>query len=123
MRKKTKRIPNKNDYGKTSFKDTKDKNRKKIVSSKISKFANSFRIPDDIEDAKLNKCPKCSSDMMQHPSLLSMSLSSSSSYDTGNIRKINIEDQDANFVFKFSSCKNCGYSEFYLHNKGSGTKV
>jgi predicted Zn-ribbon and HTH transcriptional regulator len=114
MRKKTKRIPDKNNYGKTSFKDTNDKNRKKIVSSKISKFANGFRIPDDIKDAKLNRCPKCSSDMMQHPSLLSMSLSSSS-YDTGNMRKINIEDQDANFVFKFKSCKKCGYSEFYLH--------
>ena len=60
--------------------------------------------------------------MMQHPSLLSMSLSSSS-YDTGNMRKImrkiNIEDQDANFVFKFKSCKKCGYSEFYLHNSES----
>ena len=123
MRKKTKRIPNKNDYGKTSFKDTKDKNRKKIVSSKISKFASGFRIPDDIEDAKLNKCPKCSSDKMQHPSLLSMSLSSSSSYDTGNMRKINIEDQDANFVFKFKSCKKCGYSEFYLHNRRSSSGV
>jgi hypothetical protein len=55
MRKKTKRIPDKNNYGKTSFKDTKDKNRKKIVSSKISKFANGFRIPDDIKDAKLNR--------------------------------------------------------------------
>ena len=122
MRKKTKRIPDKNNDGKTSFKDTKDKNRKKIVSSKISKFANGFRIPDDIKDAKLNRCPKCSSDMMQHPSLLSMSLSSSS-YDTGNMRKImrkiNIEDQDANFVFKFKSCKKCGYSEFYLHNSES----
>jgi predicted nucleic-acid-binding Zn-ribbon protein len=66
----------------------------------------------------LNKCPKCSSDMIDHPSLLSMSLSSSS-HDTDNMKKINIQDQEANFIFKFKSCKNCGYSEFYLHNSGS----
>jgi predicted nucleic-acid-binding Zn-ribbon protein len=116
MSKGTKRIQNKDHHEKST------KERKRIVSSKISKFANGFRIPDDIEDAKLNRCPKCSSDMMQHPSLLSMSLSSSS-YDTGNMRKINIEDQDANFVFKFKSCKKCGYSEFYLHNSGSNSRV
>ena len=89
-----------------------------MVSSKISRFANGFRIPDDMEDTKTNKCPKCSSAMIQHPSLVSMPLSSSS-YGSDNMRKINIEDQDANFVFKFKSCKKCGYSEFYLHNSES----
>jgi hypothetical protein len=29
-----------------------------------------------------------------------------------------IEDQDADFVFKFISCRNCGYSEFYLVGGG-----
>jgi predicted nucleic-acid-binding Zn-ribbon protein len=113
MRKRTKKIQNKG-----SFKSAKDKKSKQIVSSKISKFASGFRIPDDDK----SKCPKCLSDMMRHPSSVSMPLSSSPD-DTNNIRKINIEDQDANFVFKFRSCKNCGYSEFYLHNKGSGTRV
>jgi predicted nucleic-acid-binding Zn-ribbon protein len=60
--------------------------------------------------------------MVQHASSVSMPLSSSPD-DTSNMRKISIEDQDANFVFKFKSCKNCGYSEFYLHNNGSGTRV
>ena len=31
---------------------------------------------------------------------------SSASHENGNMRKINIEDQDANFVLKFKSCKN-----------------
>ena len=88
------------------------------LSSKISRFASGFAIPDDAK----SKCPKCSSDMIRHPSLVSMPLSSSPD-DTNNIGKINIEDQDANFVFKFSSCKTCGYSEFCLHNKESGTRV
>ena len=69
-----------------------------------------------------SKCPKCASDMIKHPSSVSMSLSSPPN-DTSNMRKINIEDQDANFVFKFKSCKKCGYSEFYLHNKGGSTRV
>jgi len=55
------------------------------------------------------KCPKCSSDMIQHPSLLSMPLSSSS-HSTYNMKKLNVEDQDANFIFKFKSCKHCGYA-------------
>ena len=94
---------------------TRTKERKRIVTSKISKVANGFKIPDDMEDNKLNKCLKCSSDMIQHPSLVSMALSSAS-HENGNKRKINIEDQDANFVLKFKSCKKCGFSEFYLHD-------
>ncbi len=73
-------------------------------------------------NATISKCPKCSSDMIRHPSLVSMPLSSSAD-DTSNMRKINIEDQDANFVFSFISCKQCGYNEFYLHNKGSSTGI
>jgi predicted nucleic-acid-binding Zn-ribbon protein len=84
----------------------------------MSKFASDFRIPDDDK----GKCPKCSSEMIPHPASISMSLSSSPD-EKSNMRKINIEDQDANFVFKFRSCKNCGYSEFYLYNKGSGTRI
>jgi predicted Zn-ribbon and HTH transcriptional regulator len=113
MRKRTRGIQDKG-----SSKRAKDRKGKKIVSSKISKFASGFIIPDDAK----SKCPKCSSDMIQHPSLVSMTLSSAS-HENGNMRKINIEDQDANFVFNFSSCKNCGYSEFYLHNKGNSTRV
>ena len=113
MRKRTRGIQDKG-----SSKRAKDRKGKKIVSSKISKFASGFTIPDDAK----SKCPKCSSDMIQHPSLLSMPLSSSPD-DTSNMRKINIEDQDASFVFKFSSCKKCGYTEFYLHNKGNSTRV
>jgi predicted Zn-ribbon and HTH transcriptional regulator len=64
------------------------------------------------------KCPKCSSDMIQHPSLLSMPLSSSS-HSTYNMKKLNVEDQDANFIFKFKSCKHCGYAELYLTNSGN----
>ena len=81
------------------------------LSSKISKFASGFIIPDDAK----SRCPKCSSDIIEHPSLVSMPLSSSPD-DRSNTRKINIEDQDANFVFKFSSCKNCGYiaSSIYI---------
>ncbi|MBV9178745.1 MAG: hypothetical protein JO297_17100 [Nitrososphaeraceae archaeon] len=69
----------------------------------------------------ISKCPKCSSDMIQHPSSVSMPLSSPAD-EMNNTRKINIEDQDANFVFKFSSCKKCGYSEFYLHNSESNSR-
>ena len=60
---------------------------------------------------KSSKCPKCvSGDMIGHPSLLSMPLTSR----TEDKAKAAIEDQDADFIFKFTSCKNCGYSEFYL---------
>ena len=100
------------------FKRAKDKKSRKIIPSKISRFASGFAIPNDAK----SKCPKCSSDMIRHPSSVSMPLSSSPG-DTSNMRKINIEDQDASFVFKFGSCKKCGYSEFYLRNKGSGTRV
>jgi predicted nucleic-acid-binding Zn-ribbon protein len=116
MSKGTKRIQNKDRHEKSP------KEKKRIVSSKISKFADGFKIPDDMESNKLNKCPKCSSDMIQHPSLVSMPLSSAS-HQTGSMRKINIEDQDANFVFKFKSCKKCGYSEFYLHDGTSSNRV
>ena len=74
-----------------------------------------------LNDMVLNnteKCPKCSSDMIQHPSLLSMPLSSSS-HSAYNMKKINVEDQDANFIFKFKSCKLCGYAELYLTNSGN----
>lgn len=61
-----------------------------------------------------NICPKCSSDLLQHPSLISLPLSSLPKYIASDTMKKNIKDQDANFVFKFSSCKKCGYTEFYL---------
>jgi predicted nucleic-acid-binding Zn-ribbon protein len=64
---------------------------------------------------KSSKCPKCMlGDMMEHPSLLSMPLTSR---DADKSRAA-IEDQDADFVFKFISCRNCGYSEFYLIGGG-----
>jgi predicted Zn-ribbon and HTH transcriptional regulator len=56
-----------------SFKRAKDKKSRKIVPSKISRFASGFAIPNDAK----SKCPKCSSDMIRHPSLASMHLSSS----------------------------------------------
>jgi predicted nucleic-acid-binding Zn-ribbon protein len=64
---------------------------------------------------KSNKCPKCmSGDMIEQPSLLSMPLTSRAADKS----KAAIEDQDADFVFKFISCRNCGYSEFYLVGGG-----
>jgi predicted nucleic-acid-binding Zn-ribbon protein len=66
---------------------------------------------------KSSKCPKClSGDMIEHPSLVSMPLTSL----TEDKAKKAIEDQDADFVFKCASCKNCGYSEFYI--VGGGVK-
>jgi predicted nucleic-acid-binding Zn-ribbon protein len=68
-----------------------------------------------------SKCPKCSSNMVQHSSLLSMPLASSSSTQQNaqeDMKKMNIEDQDANFIFKFISCEKCGYSEFFLNDRG-----
>jgi predicted nucleic-acid-binding Zn-ribbon protein len=60
-----------------------------------------------------NKCPKClSGDMVEHPSFLSVPYTSRSK--TAEKSKTAIEDQDADFVFKFLSCKRCGYSEFYM---------
>jgi ribosomal protein S27AE len=66
------------------------------------------------------KCPKCSSDMIKHPSMLSMPLTSSEPQSMPDITKknMNIEDQDANFTFRFHSCSKCGYIELYLHEKG-----
>jgi len=64
-----------------------------------------------------NKCPKCSSDMIKHPSLLSMPLSSipkTISVNDSTKKEIQIEDQDAKFIFEFNSCKKCGYCEFFL---------
>lgn len=65
-----------------------------------------------------SKCPKCQSSMVVHPSSLSMPLTSSQNANKDR-KKMNIEDQDANFIFKFKSCKKCGYSEFYLKDSGS----
>ncbi len=60
-----------------------------------------------------SKCPKClSGDMIEHPSFLSIPFTSSSK--AAEKSKTAIEDQDADFVFKFFSCKSCGYSEFYM---------
>jgi predicted nucleic-acid-binding Zn-ribbon protein len=60
-----------------------------------------------------NKCPKClSGDMVEHPSFLSVPYTSRSK--AAEKSKTAIEDQDAAFVFKFLSCKRCGYSEFYM---------
>jgi predicted nucleic-acid-binding Zn-ribbon protein len=67
-----------------------------------------------------SKCPKCSSNMVQHSSLLSMPLTSSSTQQNAqeDMKKMNIEDQDANFIFKFISCEKCGYTEFFLNDRG-----
>jgi predicted nucleic-acid-binding Zn-ribbon protein len=60
-----------------------------------------------------SNCPKClSCDMVEHPSFLSIPLTSSSKIAEKS--KTSIEDQDADFVFKFISCRKCGYSEFYV---------
>ena len=59
-----------------------------------------------------SKCPKClSGDMIEHPSFLSMPFTSPSKI--AEKFKTAIEDQDADFVFRFISCRKCGYSEFY----------
>ena len=63
-----------------------------------------------------SKCPKCSGAMIKHPSLLSMPLTSSAEGKA-------IEDQDADFIFKFTSCRICGYSEFYLVGDGGSASV
>lgn len=62
------------------------------------------------------KCPKCSGPMIEHPSLLSIPLTSIAEGKA-------IEDQDADFVFKFISCRICGYSEFYLIGDGGSSSV
>lgn len=70
---------------------------------------------DGDHDNKENssKCPKClSGDMIEHPSFLSMPFTSRSKI--AEKLKTAIEDQDADFVFKFVSCRKCGFSEFYV---------
>jgi predicted nucleic-acid-binding Zn-ribbon protein len=60
-----------------------------------------------------SKCPKClSGDMVEHPSFLSIPFTSRSKI--AEKLKTAVEDQDADFVFKFISCRKCGYSEFYV---------
>jgi predicted nucleic-acid-binding Zn-ribbon protein len=52
--------------------------------------------------------------------MLSMPLTSLEPQSKTNATKKNmniIEDQDANFIFRFHSCTKCGYTELYLHNK------
>jgi predicted nucleic-acid-binding Zn-ribbon protein len=63
--------------------------------------------------------------MIKHPSMLSMPLTSSEPQSMPDITKknMNIEDQDANFIFRFYSCSKCGYSEFYLTNKSPGDRI
>ena len=56
--------------------------------------------------------------MIEHPSRLTMPLTSRGIDKS----KVAIEDQDADFVFKFISCRNCGYSEFYLNDGGGMRK-
>jgi predicted nucleic-acid-binding Zn-ribbon protein len=58
--------------------------------------------------------------MVQHQSLLSMPLTSQAqmSVDNTKIKSANIEDQEASFTFRFNSCSKCGYTEFYLVEKG-----
>jgi predicted Zn-ribbon and HTH transcriptional regulator len=72
---------------------------------------------DDASDhdnkANSSKCPKCiSGEMIEHPSFLSMPFTSPSKI--AEKLKTAIEDQDANFVFRFVSCRKCGFSEFYV---------
>ena len=70
---------------------------------------------DDASDHDNNsvKCPKCiSGDMIEHPSFLSIPFTSPSKI--AEKLRTAIEDQDANFVFRFISCRKCGFSEFYV---------
>ena len=68
---------------------------------------------DPAKKRDISKCPKCmSGDMIEHPSFLSIPITSPSKIAEKS--KTAIEDQDANFVFKFVSCRKCGFSEFYL---------
>ena len=61
--------------------------------------------------------------MIKHPSMLSMPLTSPEPQSNSTKKNMNIEDQDANFVFRFHSCSKCGYSEFYLTNKSPGDRI
>ena len=71
---------------------------------------------DDKEhDNKENssKCPKClSGDMVEHPSYLSMPFTSRSKIAEKS--KTAVEDQDADLVFRFVSCRKYEYSELYV---------
>ena len=68
---------------------------------------------DQNKREKNSKCPKClSGDMVEHPSFLSVPFTSRSKI--AEKLKTAIEDQDADFVFKFVSCRKCGFSEFYI---------
>lgn len=67
----------------------------------------------DNKDDNSVKCPKCiSGDMIEHPSFLSIPFTSPSKI--AEKLRTAIEDQDANFVFRFISCRKCGFSEFYV---------
>jgi predicted nucleic-acid-binding Zn-ribbon protein len=69
-----------------------------------------------------NMCPKClSGDMIEHPSYLSVPYTSRSK--AAEKSKTAIEDQDADFVFKFLSCKSCGYSEFYMVSDSARKRI
>jgi hypothetical protein len=58
-----------------------------------------------------SKCSKCpSGDMIEHPSFFSMPLTSRSKI-TEKV-KTAIEDQDAEFVLKFVSCRNLDIQSF-----------
>ncbi len=73
------------------------------------------------ESSKSINCPRCQSgNMIEHPSPLTMPMASKTA--TRDSSKIAIEDQDANFVFRFVSCSSCGYSEFYLVGGGTAKK-
>jgi predicted nucleic-acid-binding Zn-ribbon protein len=76
-----------------------------------------YTIKDDDSDhddkENNSRCPKCLlGDMVEHPSFLSIPFTSRSKITEKS--KTAIEDQDADFVFKFVSCRKCGYSEFYI---------
>ena len=50
--------------------------------------------------------------MVEHPSYLSMPFTSRSKIAEKS--KTAVEDQDADFVFRFVSCRKCEYSELYV---------
>jgi predicted Zn-ribbon and HTH transcriptional regulator len=61
-----------------------------------------------------NRCPKCQADMIKHPSLFPVPLSSLPKTIANNEpekKQIAVEDQEAKFIFEFNSCTQCG---FYL---------
>ncbi len=72
-----------------------------------------------INNNNKNICPKYSSEMMLHPSSLSMPLTSKTqmSVNNTNIKKTNIEDQEASFTFRFNSCSKWDIQSFTLLRK------